>query len=178
MFCEQGGLPVKYFFIFLDRFLWAGSIFSMLALVAVVLLQVFARVALPVVPAWTEEASRLCFIWCVAFAAGPAVRERAYVDVDSFINHLPLRLRVLLAILIDCLLAGFTATLTYEAAKLMFAVKGHTSAALQWPMAVFYVAIWIQTLMLTIYLLQLIWRRVSRYPHHIDATEEQLGEVR
>ena len=97
--------------------------------------------------------------------AGPTIEPLAVPDL-------------LLAILIDCLLAGFTATLTYEAAKLMFAVKGHTSAALQWPMAVFYVAIWIQTLMLTIYLLQLIWRRVSRYPHHIDATEEQLGEVR
>ena len=156
-----------------------GAIFMVfLTMIVAVVIQVFARTFMEQTPLWTEEASRLCFIWCVAFAAGPAVRERAYVDVDSFINHLPLRLRVLLAILIDCLLAGFTATLTYEAAKLMFAVKGHTSAALQWPMAVFYVAIWIQTLMLTIYLLQLFWRRVSRYPHHIDATEEQLGEVR
>ena len=42
----------------LDQFMWLGSLLNMFMLVGVVLLQVFARVALPQVPAWTEEASR------------------------------------------------------------------------------------------------------------------------
>ena len=168
---------MKQTFLILDRFLWLGSIITMLALVAVVLLQVFARVALPIVPSWTEEASRLFFIWCVAFAAGPAIRERAYVDVDSFTSFLPRKVQLILALFIDLLLVLFAATLTYQATNLIFSVQGHTSAALQWPMAVFYIAIWMQAFMLTVYLLQLIWRRISSYPNHIDDAKETPSEV-
>ena len=33
-------------------------------------------------PAWTEEAARMCFLYVVAFGAGLAVREGAFVKVD------------------------------------------------------------------------------------------------
>ena len=136
----------------LDQFLWLGSMLNMSLLVGVVLLQVFARVALPQAPAWTEEASRFFFIWTVGFAAGPAVRERAYVDVDSFTTHLPAKAQLHLAILIDLLLFCFCAVMAYEASKLFVNVAGQTSAALLWPMRVFYAAILLQTSMLTLYL--------------------------
>ncbi|MBV5349965.1 TRAP transporter small permease subunit, partial [bacterium] len=117
-------------FRFLDQWLRVGAILSMFLLLGVVLLQVFARVALPQVPAWTEEASRLFFMWSVAFAAGPAVREQAYVDVDSFTIHLPPKLQLGLAILLDTLLVGFSGIMVHESSKLIMSLEGQTSAAL------------------------------------------------
>ena len=145
----------------LDHCMWLGSLLSMFMLVGVVLLQVFARVALPQVPAWTEEASRFFFIWAVGFAAGPAVREQAYVDVDSFTLHLPAKIQLILAILIDSLLCCFSAIMTYEASKLFVNVAGQTSAALLWPMRVFYAAILLQTAMLTLYLARSVVRMIQ-----------------
>ena len=145
----------------LDQFMWLGSLLNMFMLVGVVLLQVFARVALPQVPAWTEEASRFFFIWAVGFAAGPAVREQAYVDVDSFTLHLPEKVQLWLAILIDATLMVFAGVMAYESTKLTIAVEGQTSAALIWPMKVFYAAVWLQTTMLTLYLARSVVRMIQ-----------------
>ena len=151
---------MKALFRFLDQVMWLGAVLSMFILLGVVLLQVFARVALPQVPAWTEEASRFFFMWAVGFAAGPAVREQAYVDVDSFTIHLPKKAQLWLAILLDSVLVVFTAVMAYESFKLIQSLEGQTSAALLWPMHVFYAAIWLQTAMLTLYLARSVVRMI------------------
>jgi TRAP-type C4-dicarboxylate transport system permease small subunit len=151
---------VNIIFRFLDHWLRLGAILSMFLLLGVVLLQVFARVALPQVPAWTEEASRLFFMWAVAFAAGPAVREQAYVDVDSFTIHLPKKLQLWLAVVLDAILVVFSAVMVYESSKLILSLEGQTSAALMWPMHIFYASIWLQTAMLTLYLARSVVRMI------------------
>ena len=162
---------MKTLFRLLDQWLWVGSVVSMFLLVGVVLLQVFARVALPQVPAWTEEASRFFFMWAVGFAAGPAVREQAYVDVDSFTLHLPNKWQLGLAVVIDAVLTVFTGIMAYESTKLVIAVEGQTSAALIWPMRVFYASIWLQTTMLALYLA----RSVARMLHTGSIKNEEQG---
>ena len=152
---------MKTFFLFLDRVMWLGAVLSMFILLGVVLLQVFARVALPQVPAWTEEASRFFFMWAVAFAAGPAVREQAYVDVDSFTIHLPKKAQLWLAIFLDAVLVVFSAIMVHESTKLILSLEGQTSAALIWPMHVFYASIFIQTAMLTLYLARSVVRMIQ-----------------
>ena len=145
----------------LDQFLWLGAVLNLCLLVSVVLLQVFARVALPQAPAWTEEASRFFFIWAVGFAAGPAVRAQAYVDVDSFTTHLPEKAQLGVAVIIDTILAIFCAIIAYEATKLFINVAGQTSAALLWPMRVFYAAVLLQTAMLSLYLARSVVRMIQ-----------------
>ena len=147
-------------FRFLDQWMRIGAIISMFLLLGVVLLQVFARIALPQVPAWTEEASRFFFMWAVAFAAGPAVREQAYVDVDSLTIHLPQKLQLWLAIIMDIALVLFCGLMVRESTKLILTLEGQTSAALLWPMHVFYAAIWLQTAMLTLYLARSVVRMI------------------
>ncbi len=161
----------------LDQFLWLGSMLNMSLLVGVVLLQVFARVALPQAPAWTEEASRFFFIWTVGFAAGPAVRERAYVDVDSFTTHLPAKVQLFLAILIDVLLCCFSAIMTYEASKLFVNVAGQTSAALLWPMRGFYAAILLQTAMITLYMARSVVRMIQTGNMRTEESSIKGGEA-
>ena len=84
-------------------------IVTFLGLVAVVLLQVYARLFLPRSPHWTEEASRFLFAYTVSFAAGLAVKEKAYVNVDVFTNLLPEMLKQWLEVLLDLLVAAFMA---------------------------------------------------------------------
>ena len=151
---------MKIFFHYLDRLLYFGAVLNMFILLGVVLLQVFARVALPQVPSWTEEASRFFFMWAVAFAAGPAVREQAYVDVDSFTIHLPQKVQLGLAILLDFILVIFCAIMTYEATKLVISVEGQTSAAMLWPMKLFYASVWVQAITLTLYLARSVVRMI------------------
>ncbi|MGI6791051.1 TRAP transporter small permease [Aminivibrio sp.] len=111
-----------------------GAILSFLGLVAVVLLQVYARLFLPKSPHWTEEASRFLFIYTVSFASGLAIRERAFVNVDVFVNLLPQTLQRWLQIMLDLLVAAFMAVVFYYSLKNLGIGRMQTSASLRVPM--------------------------------------------
>ena len=66
-----------------------GTLLSTYALIASVLLQIFARFFLANTPPWTEEASRMFFIYSTAFAAGLALKQNYYVHLDVFFDRLP-----------------------------------------------------------------------------------------
>ena len=102
-----------------DRLLEGGTLISFLALIGVVSLQVFARFFLPKVPHWTEEASRIFFIYTVCFAGGLAVREKAYVNVDILLNLFRGRLRSFLRLFLDGLVIVFMGLVFYYSIPLV-----------------------------------------------------------
>lgn len=109
-------------------------IVTFLGLVVVVLLQVYARLFLPRSPHWTEEASRFLFAYTVSFAAGLAVKEKAYVNVDVFTNLLPEMLKQWLEVLLDLLVAAFMAVVFYYSLKNLGIGRMRTSPSLTIPM--------------------------------------------
>lgn len=87
----------------MNRFLKYGTLISTYGLIACVLLQIFARFFLPKAPAWTEEASRLFFIYAMAFAAGLAIKSKEYVALDLVFEKLKPSLQKKLLILVQVL---------------------------------------------------------------------------
>lgn len=71
-----------------DKLFEGLSVFVYLVMIGVVLLQIFARVCLPRVPAWTEEASRYLQVYLVAMAAGAAILNDDFVKVDTIFGIL------------------------------------------------------------------------------------------
>ncbi len=93
----------------ITRLLRYGTLLSTYALILSVLLQIFARFFLEKAPPWTEEASRLFFIYAIAFASGLAMKSNAYVQLDVMYTRLPTRQQALLDVLIPlliCILFG------------------------------------------------------------------------
>jgi TRAP-type C4-dicarboxylate transport system permease small subunit len=74
----------------IGRVLKIGTLLSTWGLIASVLLQIFFRFSPLQTPSWTEEASRLLFIYAMSFAAGLAMKTEYYVHLDMFFNRLPL----------------------------------------------------------------------------------------
>ncbi len=66
----------------LRRFLKYGMLLSTLGLILSVLIQIYGRFLLAASPPWTEEASRLFFIYTVAFGAAPAFTEGYFISLD------------------------------------------------------------------------------------------------
>lgn len=77
-----------------------GVLWSTLGLILVVVLQIFARFFLEKAPPWTEELSRIFFIYSVAFAAGLALKDNYFVHLDYFFEKFskPWKQRILLLI--------------------------------------------------------------------------------
>ena len=72
------------FKIFLSKFLKYGTLLTSLGFVITVSLQIFARFFLSDVPPWTEEASRILFIYAIAFSSGLAYRGNYFVFLEAF----------------------------------------------------------------------------------------------
>lgn len=75
------------------RILKIGTLLSTWGLMATVLLQIFCRFSPLDTPAWTEEASRLFFIYATSFAAGLAMKNDFYVHLDMFYNRFPSKIK-------------------------------------------------------------------------------------
>lgn len=68
---------------------------STLGFIGATSVQIFARFFLANAPSWTEEASRLFFIYAMSFAAGLALRDKYYVELDIFYRKFPKKIRKL-----------------------------------------------------------------------------------
>lgn len=99
----------------MSRFLKYGTLISTYLLVGSVLLQIFARFFLSNTPAWTEEASRLFFIYAMSFAAGLAVKGNYYVYLDIIFEKMSSKTQRLLLIFIYAVVAILFALMSYFA---------------------------------------------------------------
>jgi TRAP-type C4-dicarboxylate transport system permease small subunit len=122
----------------LERLLEWMSAICFAGLGGVVLLQVFARMFLPRAPHWTEEASRFIMLYMVVFASGLAAKERAFVNVDVFINFAKGRSRTLIQLLIDLATITLMAFTAWYGWKNAAVGRIQTSASLSIPMHLIY----------------------------------------
>ena len=72
----------------IGRFLKLGTLLSTTALVLSVLVQIYARFFMENAPSWTEEASRLFFIYAICFASGLAFKQNYFVSLDLITGSL------------------------------------------------------------------------------------------
>ncbi|MDR1874502.1 MAG: TRAP transporter small permease [Synergistaceae bacterium] len=136
---------------------WTSSLFFA-GLIAVVLLQVFARMFLPKAPHWTEEASRFLMLYMVVFAAGLAAGERAYVNVDVFINFVKGRPRAFIQLCIDLAVIALMAAVGYWGLKNAAVGRIQTSASLGIPMHLIYGSMVLHSISILLYTIVLVFR--------------------
>jgi len=105
------------------KFLQFGTLLSTYGLILSVSFQIFARFFLPSAPAWTEEASRLFFIYAVGFSAGLALESQDYVSLDWFFEKLPKRVQQFLVFLVASLVFILFAMICFYAFQ--FVRLGH-----------------------------------------------------
>lgn len=92
---------------------WLGVVFSTAAILAlggiilVVLFQIFARVALPKSPVWTEELSRYLFIYSIVLASAAVIFNKRHVTLEVFHQRLPKKVRLIYSALCYIIVAVF-----------------------------------------------------------------------
>ena len=125
----------------IGRFLKIGTLLCTLGFLCAVLLQIFARFFLENAPSWTEEASRLFFIYAISFAAGLALRSNYFVALDTFYNKFKTKFKRLLNLLIPiCTFLLFMIILIY-AIPLILLGMDEKSPSMEFPMAVAFFSI-------------------------------------
>src|SRR5512133_1263205 len=126
---------------------WVGRAFDhvveglvMLGLVVTLgstLTQVFARYILNNPLSWSEELSRLVFIWTIFLGAGVMVRRGGHVAVDSLVMLFPKWLQKAAWILSIFVMAASCMVLVFYGWKILVTISS-LSPALRVPMRAFY----------------------------------------
>jgi len=135
----------------LDRVLETGTVITTAGIIVTVTIQAFARLCLPVAPAWTEEGARICFVFSVAFAAGLAVRDHAFVKVDTLQHVLPLRCACVLRLIIHLAVLLLMITVSVFAIDFIRVGQGQRSPCLRIPMAGVHTALLLLSVMVSLY---------------------------
>jgi len=84
-------MPMKKFDYHFNRFLKYGTLISTLLLIGIVCIQIYARFLMENAPSWTEELSRMVFIYTVSFASGLAFRQGYFIKLDLWHSHINTR---------------------------------------------------------------------------------------
>ncbi len=127
-------------FPFLNKVLSFLVTLSFILMIAVVVLQVVARYALPWSPNWTEELARFSFIYMVSLGAGLAIKDREYVSVDTLQEYVSPTVKKYLEVSILVLIFLFMAVMFYFSLPLVKIVQIRQSPAMGLNMAIMYLS--------------------------------------
>jgi len=104
------------------RILKIGTLLSTWGLMATVLLQISCRFSWLNTPSWTEEASRLFFIYAISFASGLAMKNEYYVHLDTFYSRFSPKIKRLLNFTIP--IVTFILFITMAVYSIKFVILG------------------------------------------------------
>ena len=124
-----------------------------IAVCAVVLLQVLMRYLFAEPNPWSEEVSRFAFIWVSLLGASLAVEHRAHFGFDQVTKKLAPRPRRVVETFAQTVVALFALVLIGTGIALMDLTLGERSPALNLPIALVYAAAPVSGLLMVIHLL-------------------------
>jgi TRAP-type C4-dicarboxylate transport system permease small subunit len=106
-----------------------------------VFLQVLIRFVLKYPLPWTEEVSRIAFVYTIFLGATIAVREKAHLNVDFLLVVLPPRLARAITLIGTALVAGFLFFVTWQGIEFVRRTGVQVTPVMQIPFRYLYLII-------------------------------------
>lgn len=135
---------------------------AMAAMIAVVSVQVALRYLLNTSLDWSDEVSRLLFVWAIFLAIPLGIREGAHVGIDLLVGRLPAPARRALGLAMSLAAAVLMAVLFYETVAVARETWDENLPTLDMSTGWFLVAVAICAAHSVLHLVQLAWRAPLR----------------
>lgn len=137
----------------INKLLNLGTFLSTIGFIGSTVVQMFARFFLESAPSWTEEASRLFFIYAMSFAAGLALRDKYFVELDVFYQKFSKKTKYLIDLLIQLCTVFLFAIMGLYSLQYIQLGSIETSPSMQFPMSFAFVSILLMSVSVIIYAL-------------------------
>jgi len=128
------------------------------AMITVVTVQVLLRYAFNSSIDWSDELSRLLFVWCMFLAIPLGIREGAHVGIELLVAHLPAAPRALLAKACALVAAAMMAVVFWQAVRVAWGTWDEMMQTLRLSANWFVVPVAIAAAHSFLHLVQLLWR--------------------
>ncbi|WP_059104634.1 TRAP transporter small permease [Shouchella shacheensis] len=122
----------------LDRLFLVISLALLTVMVVVIIYQVFSRQILGTTPSWTEELSRLLFVWVSFLGIAYGFKEKLHIGVGLFVNMFPERVQDVFDYVAKVLVIGFGVIMMYFGWQFTVLTSGSTMPGLGLPSSLLY----------------------------------------
>jgi TRAP-type C4-dicarboxylate transport system permease small subunit len=134
------------------------------AIVVITLAGVWTRYVMNDPLSWTEQISRILFVWLTFLGAAVLYRHKMHITIDMFIAMLPARPRMIVTWTVEASVALFLVILLIYSTKLSYDTWGNTFGALDITPASFYLAAPVASLLMLLYFVEKIIDPTKRQP--------------
>ncbi len=144
-----------------DKFV--GSFVKIIGIVMVltILLQIFSRAFMKVPFAWTEEFSRITFMWFCFLGSGLAMKHKAHLGIDYLVNKMSEKRQKIFNIIINIIICVFSFIITFYGIRMMLVMHKQVSSVMRIPMSYFYAVIPVTGMLFLIVSLYMLWESLS-----------------
>ncbi len=104
---------------FFDKTVSYAAVFALFIMVALVFFNVLLRYIFNSGLPWSEEISRLCFVWVVFLGIVLAARDRAHLVVDIISSFVPAKVLTVLSYIVKLITITIMLTILIGGTKLM-----------------------------------------------------------
>lgn len=125
----------------LEKFLTTILISIFILMVFSTLVQVIFRYFFRYPLGWTEELSRILFIWCTFISVGILANQHKLMRVDALVGYLPEKARAVAFSVINIISAVFLLWLGILGIRLLDLAKGQVTPALMVPYQLIYLSL-------------------------------------
>jgi TRAP-type C4-dicarboxylate transport system permease small subunit len=131
----------SHFTDWLYKILLAACCTALAAMVVIISAQVFCRFILNFTPYWTEELTLIIMIYTGFLGAAVAYKKRIHINLQFFLENLPMRYRKKAYLVIDFILLAFSVYSIVYGWQLTEKTMHQYNPALGWPVGTSYIAI-------------------------------------
>ena len=106
-----------------------------------ILVQIFSRAFMKAPFSWTEELSRISFMWFCFLGSGLAMKKKAHLGIDYFVNKFSEKFNNFNNITINILIGLFGFFMSFHGFKITSVMHKQVSSVMRIPMSFFYAVI-------------------------------------
>lgn len=141
----------------LDKVLLYTALFFLAAMTIVIIHQVFSRQFLSHIPPWSEELSRVLFVWVAFLGIAYGFKDKLHIGVGVVVNMFPKNLQKVCDLIAKILVIGLGVLMLYYGWHFTVLMGESTLAGLRLPSSVLYAVIPITGLYLIINGIELLF---------------------
>lgn len=156
---------------FLDQLLLIASILFLVVMVAVIILQVFSRGIFNFTPSWSEELSRLLFVWISFLGIAYGFKEKLHIALGLFVEKFPESVKNILDFATKIIVIALGIIMFIYGWKFTALMGQSTMPGLGVPSGVLYAAIPVTGFFITMYGIELLFKKGMHQELH-DGGEE------
>ncbi|QEN06851.1 TRAP transporter small permease [Oceanispirochaeta crateris] len=129
-----------------------GNLIKVIGLIMTlsILIQIFSRAFMKVPFSWTEELSRIMFMWFCFLGSGLALKKKAHLGIDFFVNKYGQNFKYVNQIIINLLVGFFGFFMAFYGFKIARVMHKQVSSVMRIPMSYYYAVIPVTGILLLI----------------------------